>query len=229
LADTAPVDEDRFWSIVAAARDEAGDRCSAAFGARFGEALAARLDPLTVYGLFDFGLHLRRTRVRADVPALRAACWLAGDPADFDAFAAGLVTLGRDTFERVLADPDSLSREPVVRADAALPVSGVEDVVGSLYEARAGRDPGILAAHLDHTVDPDTEETDDWSRDPAEVRRRLPGLAALFPTVLSEAEQSYLDDEREHLTMIFRTLGVILGVVLLIAVVTLVISWPSMD
>jgi len=78
-------------------------------------------------------------------------------------------------------------------------------------------------------VEADTDELDDWSREPAEVRRRLPGLAALFPTVLYEAEQSYLDGVREHLTMIFRTLGVILGAVVLIVVVALVITWPSVD
>jgi hypothetical protein len=112
----------------------------------------------------------------------------------FDDFRAGLVALGRSTFEAALADPDTLAGHPLVREIAAANDPrwlGREDmlfVASHAYSAVTGEDEvtfydfaeGLRGddAELD---DEEDQEVDEWSvTDEEETRRRLPRLSDLF-------------------------------------------------
>jgi hypothetical protein len=116
---------------------------------------------------------------------------LLGDDA-FDDFLAGLVALGRSTFEAALADPDSLADHPVVAEIAASAdprYLGREDVLyvaGNAYAAVTGEDVVSYYEFLDETRDPEATlpepaDVPEWDlTDEAATRQRLPRLAALF-------------------------------------------------
>jgi hypothetical protein len=121
----------------------------------------------------------------------------------FDDFRAGLVALGRTTFERAVAAPDTLAVHPLVREIAAANDPrwlGREDmlfVASHAYALVTGEDEVTFydfaedqradeggpeeteeTAGADEAADPDEGY---WSvEDEAETRRRLPQLADLF-------------------------------------------------
>jgi hypothetical protein len=115
----------------------------------------------------------------------------------FDDFRAGLVALGRTTFERAIANPDSLAEHPLVREIAAANDPrwlGREDmlfVASHAYSLVTGEDEVTFydfaedqrageesRAEPAEEIDPDEGY---WSvEDEAETRRRLPRLAELF-------------------------------------------------
>lgn len=119
----------------------------------------------------------------------------------FDDFRAGLVALGRDTFEAAVISPDSLAEHPVVKeiANARDPRwLGREDMlfVASHAYATVTGEPEItffefaegLRDDADDTADPDAM-TDgppgpsevEWDiTEEGEARRRLPRLSELF-------------------------------------------------
>jgi hypothetical protein len=111
----------------------------------------------------------------------------------FDDFRAGLVALGRSTFEAALDDPDTLAGHPLVREIAAANDPrwlGREDmlfVASHAYSAVTGEDEVTFydfAEGLrgdDAEPDDDDQEVDEWSvTDEEETRRRLPRLSDLF-------------------------------------------------
>jgi hypothetical protein len=108
----------------------------------------------------------------------------------FDDFRAGLVALGRATFERAAGDPDSLAEHPLVReiAQANDPRwLGREDllfVASHAYAAVTG-EPEITfyeyAESLREGEAPEVADSAEWEiTDEAETRRRLPRLSQLF-------------------------------------------------
>jgi Protein of unknown function (DUF4240) len=111
----------------------------------------------------------------------------------FDDFRAGLVALGRTTFEVAVASPDSLAEHPLVREIAAANDPrwlGREDmlfVASHAYAAVTGEDEitfydyaeGMRDSADETTVDGDEEE--EWPiTDEHEARRRLPRLSEMF-------------------------------------------------
>jgi Protein of unknown function (DUF4240) len=110
----------------------------------------------------------------------------------FDDFRAGLVALGRTTFEAVLANPDVLADHPLVREIAAANDPrwlGREDmlfVASHAYSAVTGEDEVTFydfaeGLRADDEEEEEDVEVDEWSvTDEAETRRRLPRLAELF-------------------------------------------------
>ncbi|MDT5028802.1 MAG: hypothetical protein QOE61_5228 [Micromonosporaceae bacterium] len=111
----------------------------------------------------------------------------------FDDFRAGLVALGRSTFEAALDDPDTLAAHPLVREIAAANDPrwlGREDmlfVASHAYSVVTGEDEVTFydfAESLrgdDPEPDEDDQEVDEWSvTDEEETRRRLPRLSDLF-------------------------------------------------
>jgi TATA-binding protein-associated factor Taf7 len=111
----------------------------------------------------------------------------------FDDFRAGLVALGRSTFEAALADPDTLADHPLVREIAAANDPrwlGREDmlfVASHAYSAVTGEDEVTFYDFAEglrgdeEEPDEDDQEVDEWSvTDEEETRRRLPQLAELF-------------------------------------------------
>jgi hypothetical protein len=110
----------------------------------------------------------------------------------FDDFRAGLVALGRTTFEAALADADTLAEHPLVREIAAANDPrwlGREDllfVASHAYSAVTGLDEVTFydfaeSLRDDAPTEADEPENDEWSvTDEEETRRRLPRLADLF-------------------------------------------------
>jgi len=189
------VDLTEFWTVVEAARAEVGGVLGEDGGEEMAESLVRRLVTLQPSEIVDFAAHFDRLHDQAyrwDVWA--AAYLIMGGCSDdgFIDFRAGLIALGRQTFESTLADPDSLAGQSVVRAIAAEDLS--EDVLsmeevnyagGEAYEQVTGVEDGIdeqlQAREGDREPaggDPAGEEWD--FDDDAEMSRRLPRLAALF-------------------------------------------------
>lgn len=111
-------------------------------------------------------------------------------------FLPWLIGLGRDRFERAVADPDSLADAPEVQRLAALTMDRWTDadwpewealnyVTRSAYDTVTGADDGIIdaLAALGHGYPEDPEPIGDrWHFDDEEENaRRLPRLSALFP------------------------------------------------
>jgi len=111
----------------------------------------------------------------------------------FDDFRAGLVALGRSTFEAAVAGPDSLADHPLVREIAAANDPrwlGREDmlfVASHAYAAVTGEDEITFYDYAEGLRDPSADKPDDdddeadWPiTDEHEARRRLPRLSEMF-------------------------------------------------
>lgn len=151
----------------------------------------ARLDPAEIVGFERAFDQVRARADRADV-ALAAALIEPGYR-DEDGFRAGLVALGRATFEAALRDPDSLAEHPLVREIAAADDTrrlGREELIyaaGKAYSEATGQDEitffDLVAAEAEDVDDQPSDETagNAWDgSEEAETRRRLPRLSALF-------------------------------------------------
>jgi hypothetical protein len=194
------MDVTEFWALIDGARaeitvtadgyaigDDAGDEMA--------EALENRLSALTPAEIVDFAVEFDRLRELAYRWDLWAAAYLImGGCSDdsFIDFRAGLIALGRATFESVLDDPDSLAAHAEVRAIATgdLPedVLSMEEVnyaAEQAYERVAGQE-GVFADEVAAregergpvAPDPAGEEWDFDNDD--QMRVRLPRLAAIF-------------------------------------------------
>ncbi|MFB8759849.1 DUF4240 domain-containing protein [Streptomyces nigra] len=183
------MDTSEFWAVIEAARSAAGpDR---PFADALVDELASRTEDeiLRYQERFD---EVHDALYRWDVWA--AAYLIGGGCSDdsFMDFRAGLIALGRDWYERVAACPDSLAEHPAVIAAAGAydddvvfyedvnyaasaafrrVVRGDRDFYDAWDEYAASRDgSGQDSVHMGEDFDFD---------DPDEMRRRLPGLAAL--------------------------------------------------
>jgi hypothetical protein len=159
-------------------------------------ALIRVLARLSATEIVEFERAFDQVRVRADRADLANASALIehGFLSDdgFDDFRAGLVALGRATYEAALRDPDSLAGHPLVQEIAAAEDNrwlGREDLLyaaGRAYTEATGQDE-ITFLDLVAEGESDDEQTYDESVDngwnlanEAETRRRLPRLSALF-------------------------------------------------
>lgn len=178
---------DEFWDTVSAARARTTDELT------FAEALADLLTHRSLSEILAYRVHfdtLRDALYRWDIWA--AAYLIGGGCSDdsFIDFRSGVIAQGRDWYERVAADPDSLADHPGVLAAAADSADDAlfdEDTTyapGDAYERLTGDSDGFYDAlhRLDATgsrPEPDMGEDFDFDDD-EEMRRRLPRLAALF-------------------------------------------------
>lgn len=186
------MDINGFWDVIESVRVDS----SRTDGKEFAEALVDRLVTLPQEEILAWQERfddVHQAVYRWDVWA--AAYLIGGGCSDdsFMDFRAGLIALGREWYERAAAAPDSLADHPVVIEAAARgrdyvifdePVNyaasyAFERLTGdadAFYEAwerhRIGLD-GDAAAESDMGDDFDFD-------DPAEMRRRLPRLAALY-------------------------------------------------
>ncbi len=163
-------------------------------------ALYELLSQLPAAEIAAFDNIFEEVRARADEASMANAAVLIehgflGDDS-FDDFRAGLVALGRSTFEAALASPDSLADHPLVREIASANDPrwlGREDmlfVASHAYAAVTGEDEvtfydfaeGLREASPESADEADEAvEGDDWAiTDEAEARQRLPRLAELF-------------------------------------------------
>jgi hypothetical protein len=188
------MDEDEFWTIIETARAASGR-------STLGEALGDVLIGLPPERVLDFE---ERFEALSDVVYrwdVWAAAYLIGGGCSDDSFMdfrAGLLGLGREWFERVAAAPDSLAGHPLVLESGSAAelaelvfseelsyaamrayerLSGVD---GSFYDAQAARGtrPSGGAERRAAARGPEMGEDFDFD-DEAEMRQRLPRLAAL--------------------------------------------------
>ncbi len=182
------MDAERFWAIVDAARNEV-DGWFADVDQQWARGLYAGLVTLPPEDILDFDRRLATLRRSAETPEMAAA--------------TQLVMLGRETFERAVADPDSLADHPLIRAvgDGELPGSvllavRVDDAAGDAYcELTRVDDDGYLDRLSPSTTDDreaagddeddedpdDDEDADDDGAGAAWLAERLPRLLAVFP------------------------------------------------
>ncbi|GAA1215999.1 DUF4240 domain-containing protein [Kitasatospora nipponensis] len=186
------METDEFWTIIETAR--------AATEKPFEEALTDVLAELPLGRILDFderfeAVHASVHRWDVWAASFLISGWCSDD--GFIDFRAGLISLGREWFERVAGAPDSLADHPLVggsgcgsgsvdeleeallQEDATYAalwaydrVTGVKDSYHDAQEARAASRPKCEDA------EPDMGEKWDFEDDD-EMRRRLPRLAAL--------------------------------------------------
>jgi hypothetical protein len=158
-------------------------------------ALFEQLVQLPAAEIAGFDNIFEDVRALADTPDMTVAALLIehgflGD-ASFDDFRAGLVALGRPTFEAALANPDSLADHPMVREIATANDPrwlGREDVLfvaSHAYAQVTGEDAVTFFDFAENLREgePDVPEPEgeDWDvADEARTRSRLPKLSALF-------------------------------------------------
>ncbi|MET9411596.1 DUF4240 domain-containing protein [Streptomyces sp. NPDC002935] len=176
------MDKERFWELIAAARDRAiTPQESEAIAREATSLLAAR----PVEEIVAAEQVLWDLMVESYTNPLWAAAYTAnGGCSDdgFDYFRGWLIAQGREVFERVVADPDALAKLPTVQAAAAagIDLEG-EDMLVIAWNAHitATGDqlppeaPTIRYPQLDPAWNFDFSDSD-------EMARRLPRLTALY-------------------------------------------------
>lgn len=112
--------DEGFWQLIGRAGEQPGDRDEQ------GEWLAEELTRLPVAQVVEFAVRLAGVAARADSPGMRLATRIVHDGfcADetFHSFRLWLLSLGREDFERVVADPEELAGVRAVRELAARPM-----------------------------------------------------------------------------------------------------------
>lgn len=193
IVHNATVDENEFWRLVEEGRAALGDDRDD--GAALAEVLVERLAAGPADAIVGFGRRLDRLHRALYRWDMWAAAYLIGGGCSDDSFMdfrAGVIGLGRDWYERVLAAPDALADHPVIRRAAAEEDDEAVFAEPMLYVADEAieRLTGDENAY-DVTLDKDGEDPDqDPFPEPAgedfdfdddtEMRRRLPQLAALY-------------------------------------------------
>jgi hypothetical protein len=189
-----------FWMLIEQARADASDDhgtwpSSGAIGA----ALTGRLVLLPPERIVEFHQSYLRTASRAHQWRVCASAFLIWNYISDDGFSdfkAGLVGLGHDAFEQVVADPDVLAGHPMVRAIAAgrvdrfaLAGEAIQFAGPQAYE-RCTDDADAFWEALDsqpaEAADGKNRPAEPWSgrfgspEDAAHIPPRLPRLHAFF-------------------------------------------------
>ncbi|MEU6676300.1 DUF4240 domain-containing protein [Streptomyces sp. NPDC046925] len=184
------MDTDTFWDIIEAARSGATDS-----GELFDEVLVEQLAKKPRQEILEYAQRfdeLHDALYRWDVWA--AAYLIGGGCSDdsFMDFRAGVIALGRQWYERVAADPDSLAGHPdVVDAaeepgDEVLFREAVNYAAAEAFEWTTGDADAFHEARRGvHRADPESGTEADMGEDfdfddDSEMSRRLPRLAGLF-------------------------------------------------
>jgi hypothetical protein len=193
------VDIDEFWLLVERARVDAAAGGEVPTGKMVGAALTERLADLPAARIVEFDRRLAVTLRRAHQWAICAAAFVIWQHISDDSlrdFEAGMIGLGREVFERVVADPDDLTDHPSVQAIAAgrldrYALNGelVLYAASRAYERRTD-DPDDFWEAVDAEplpTDGDRRQSaEGWDgrfggvSDETQIPRRLPRLHALF-------------------------------------------------
>ncbi|WP_406096936.1 DUF4240 domain-containing protein [Streptomyces sp. NBC_01013] len=176
------MDTKDFWKLIDDARTLVVDPCDA-------EAVAERMAALLAERPVDDILIAQQLLWDLMAASYRAPLWAAaytvnGGCSDdgFDYFRGWLIAQGREVFERVVADPDSLAGLPVIRAAAVefeeMECERVLGVVWDAYREATGETLPPDSFTIDYpALDPEW----DFDFDDAEqVALRLPKLDALY-------------------------------------------------
>ncbi|GHJ43362.1 hypothetical protein Cs7R123_07040 [Catellatospora sp. TT07R-123] len=197
------MEADEFWGLVEQARQDARAESSRPSAGAIGQALVRRLTRLPLERIVDFAHLCWSVKERVDRWEFCAAClvitgYLSDDT--FDYFKAGLIGLGREAFDRVTADPDSLANHPDVVAIAAghappdhLRGEEILSAAGEAYFARTGDEEAFHEAMMSGPTD--GTRGSEWDgrfgeEDVAAIPVRLPGLVACFGETLGSGGTS---------------------------------------
>jgi hypothetical protein len=142
-ATTAPMNADRFWSIIAAT---GGPRADADVQETL---LRAQLEALTVDELVAFEVAYRHSLNAAYTWELWGAAYVVnGGCSDdgFEYFRRWLVARGREAYETGVRDPDALARmELAPGPDGAWEHEGIYYIAREVFQAKGGQ--GDVRAH----------------------------------------------------------------------------------
>jgi hypothetical protein len=172
---------DRFWDLIESARSAADDPSDSDQVATEASTLLATRphDEIIAaeHAMFDLLGSSYRLSLWAAAYMINGGCSDDG----FDYFRGWLILQGKDVFERVVADPDSLADLPVIREAAA----NGEDIDGEMVlsiAAEAMRANGSELPEDGFTMrHPEQDPAWDFDfDDQAEMARRLPRLSALY-------------------------------------------------
>jgi hypothetical protein len=157
--------EEQFWEIVESTKADAGS----SFDGHFKE-LVARLTTLEPEEIAAFDLNFDILSIRAYSWDLWGAAYVIhGGCSDdnFTDFRSWLISMGRNAYERALADPESL-------ADIELGPDGEEDVffevfgyvAATAYRAKMGKEMSLVVTPYpsDPSGEPFEEDSDDLAR-----------------------------------------------------------------
>ncbi|WP_435059364.1 DUF4240 domain-containing protein [Streptomyces sp. bgisy060] len=184
------MDIDEFWQTIAAAQGDARG------GRPFHEALVDRLAVRPREEIVRYALRFEQLHDGLERWDVWAAAYLIGGGCSDDGFTdfrAGVIGLGREWYERVVAHPDDLAEHPGVKADAVgsadvdLFYEEINYVADRAFARTAGDDEDFYSALESHQISQDEGETgsvdmgEDFDfDDDEEMRQRLPRLAALY-------------------------------------------------
>ncbi len=188
------MDDGTWWDLVERAREAVGDRADDRNPADdpLPTAVAGLLAALEPAELVDFAVrHVELVDSAYRRPLWNAAYLIEGGCGDdgFQDFRDGLILLGRDTFTRAVADPDTLADLPVVIRmgrddDGWIGYESLSYLVKDAYRTMRGEADSFdaeLETALKAMNRPSKPTGDDWDpEDEDETRQRLPRLAALF-------------------------------------------------
>lgn len=192
------MDITEFWTLIEAARTQATDTADAPEddGKAVAAALTERLAATSELTIFEFEQHFETLLAALCRWDVWAAAYLVNRGCSDDSFMdfrAGVIAQGRDWYERVAQNPDTLADHPEVRAVAtgnrgsALFQEQVNYVSGHAYEELTGEETGMsdfyeaydAFAGKDEPEPEDVGEEFDFG-DAEEMRARLPRLSGLF-------------------------------------------------
>jgi hypothetical protein len=178
------MDLEQFWKLIDRARADVDDAMdNAAVAARATDLLAGRRSDEIVTAqqiLWDLMAESYRAPLWAAAYLINGGCSDDG----FDYFRGWLIVQGRETFERVVANPDVLADLSAVRA-AAADQTGIdgEETLSIAWDAHIKATGEQLPADAFTIRFPVLDE--DWDfdfDDDAEMARRLPRIAGLYLT-----------------------------------------------
>ncbi|GAA2753024.1 DUF4240 domain-containing protein [Kitasatospora cinereorecta] len=176
------MDTQRFWKLIDEARSQTPDPDDGDAVAEQAAALLALRPAQEIVAAEQALWDLMADSYRA--PLWGAAYMINGGCSDdgFDYFRGWLITQGRETFERITADPDALAELPAVRAFANngtdVDCEAALTIAWNAHQAATGEelpDDAFTIRYQD--LDPD------WNfdfGDSGELQRRLPRLAQLY-------------------------------------------------
>ncbi|MFC3985545.1 MULTISPECIES: DUF4240 domain-containing protein [Streptosporangium] len=172
------MDQDDFWATIERAR---------ALGGPLHEALETVLADMPAEAVVDYSQHYDEHGAALHRWDVWAAAYLIGGGCSDDSFMdfrAGVIAQGRECHRIALTGPDRLADLPLVLAGDGEDLF-YEDFVyvpANAYRRLTGGDDLFAAQRTRYPQpldEPDMGEDFDFD-DPAEMRRRLPRLAALF-------------------------------------------------
>jgi Protein of unknown function (DUF4240) len=172
-----------FWQLIAAARSQAPSPDDGQAVARQATALLAARPAGEIVAaqqvLWDLMADSYTNPLWAAAYVINGGCSDDG----FDYFRGWLIAQGREAFERTVADPDALAELPVVQAAAAAGLSqDCEEMLNIAWHAHITATGEQLPGDAFTIRRPELDPA--WNfdfDDRAEMARRLPRLAALYP------------------------------------------------